>query len=158
MPSDNRKTAVVRVSEDEFWHTNWPQYDVKFSESFTEEDLAREYQERVSQLEAALSHFGERDQCGQADFGIQDDWGHLDRSFGLGLTSLKMFSEKLVPTLQAFIKSLPDPYLINVTPAQLGFPRFGMHIEHDKVTIWAENEDILENVLAVFGLGENESD
>ncbi len=143
---------------DTYNELDWSRYAVQLTESCTKEQAQSEYYDRLGQLIAALECLGCHNALGEGDFATGSDWYGPHRSLGIAITSDRLLTPELVPTIQALIRSFPHPYMVTVTydpflngsTHGLSSGDFYVTIETDMVTITADNELVL-SLLGLHG-------
>jgi hypothetical protein len=133
---------------DTYNELDWSRYAIQVTESFTEEQARSEYYDRRAELIAALERFGSHNAFGEGDFATSSDWNRPHRSLGIELTSDRLLTPTLVPTIQALIHSFPHPYIVSVgydpflngSTHGLSSGDFYATIEADSVTLTVHNE------------------
>jgi hypothetical protein len=130
---------------------DWSRYAIQVTESFTEEQARSEYYDRLDELIAALERLGSHNPFGEGDFATGSDWYGPHRSLSFEITSDRLLTPNLVPTIQALIQSFPHPYMVSVgydpflngSTHGLSSGDFYATIEADSVTITVHNELVL---------------
>lgn len=143
------KTSLLDF--DTYTELDWSRYAIQVTECFTKEQARSEYYDCLDKLIEMLERFGSHNKFGEGDFGTGDDWYGPHRSLGVELTSDRLLTPKLVPTIQALIHSFPHPYMVSVgydpflngSSHDLSSGDFSATIEADSVTITVHNELVL---------------
>jgi hypothetical protein len=133
-------------------HRKFPQYGIQLTESFTKDDARREYHDCLDRLRRALERLGVHNSFGEGDFVVGSDWYAPHRSIGFEISSDKLLTPKLVPSVQSLIRSFSYPYLVDVgydpflrgSAHRLSSYDFFATIEVDSIMITTKKELVLK--------------
>jgi len=153
------KTTILDF--DTYNDLDWSGYAVEVNAAFTKEQAQSEYYDRLLELIETLKPLGSDSAFGEGDFATGSDWYGPHRSLSFTITSDRLLTPKLIPTVQSLIRSFPQPYMVSVGyDPFLNGSRHGLSshdffatVEHDSVTITASND----LVLSLLGLRDHTS-
>jgi hypothetical protein len=143
---------ITVLDFDTYIDLDWSRYDVSLSERFTEEQARGEYYESLDQLVRVLEDFGTNNAFGERDFTTGDDWHGPHRSMGFAITSDRLLVPELIPSIQALLRSLPNPYMVEfdcdfgVNKSKHGIMSgdFDVTVEVAEITITTEKKCVLD--------------
>ena len=118
------------------------------SENFTKEAFYNEWSHATRTLKDALSRNGEHDSFGGGDFCIADDY-YLSRGTSVELSSTRLMTAILIPTIASVLRSLPQPYSVYVDHSLLDMPAFSLVIERDRIIAHEETPGIFQQLRMV---------
>lgn len=147
--STRMKVAVLDF--DSYIELDWSRYAIAVNPAFTEEQARDEYYNCLDALIAALARLGSHNAFGEGDFATGSDWYGPHRSLSFTVTSDRLLTPELIPTVQSLIRSFPHPYMVSVgydpflngSRHGLSSADFCAAVEPYSVTIAVNNERVL---------------
>ena len=142
---------IILLDFDTYLELDWSRYSIQLTESFNENQARSEYFDCLDKLKEILERMGSHSAFGEGDFGTGSDWYCPHRSLSFELSSDRLLTPMLIPTVQSVIHSLPHPYMVTITYDPFlqgsfhGLDSCDLYatIEPDAVTVVAKNDLIL---------------
>lgn len=104
----------------------------QISETFTKEAFYNEWGDAKDSLKNALAQLGRHNSFGDGDFCVADDY-ELSRGVSVELSSTRLMTPALIPTVASVLQSLPQPYSVYIDHGVLDIPLFFLVIERGRV-------------------------
>ena len=150
------RLKLTLLDFDSYIQLDWSRYAIQVTESFSEEHARSECYDCLDELIEALNRLGSHNAFGEGDFATGSDWYGPHRSLGFTITSDRLLTPELLPTVQSAIRSFSNPYMVNIeydpflngSLHGLNSADFYATVEADSVTL-THNDEL---VLSLLGL------
>ena len=137
------KIQIVTASELNDY-LNRPFNPPRISTTLTKEAFYDEWCHATRTLKDALTRFGKHDSFGDGDFCMADDY-YLSRGTSIELSSTRLMTVSLIPTIASTLQSLPQSYSVYVDHSLLDVPSFFLVIERDRVMAREETPGVFND-------------